>query len=133
MRLFSYFAALLCTSGLALSEATKSDKLQRLESLSRSNAIDLDDASFADLTAAPRDYHVAVVLTATETRFGCALCRDFKPEWDIVARSWNRAKPKDIDMIFGTLDFTNGKDTFRQVCFWMLPNWHCDPSLIGRS
>jgi oligosaccharyltransferase complex subunit gamma len=116
MRLLSYFTALLCTSGIALSTATKSDKLQQLRAQSRSDAIDLNDATYNDLTSAPRDYHVAVMLTAADVRFGCALCREFKPEWDIIARSWNKAQVSDIDLVFGTLDFSNGKDTFRQVC-----------------
>lgn len=117
MRLLSYFTALLCTTGVALSAATtKSDKLARFQSLSRSTPIDLDDSIYNDLTSAPRDYHVAVMLTATDARFGCALCREFQPEWDLIAKSWNKGQTGDIDLIFGTLDFSNGKETFRQVC-----------------
>lgn len=117
MRLLSYFTALLCTSAVALSVATtKSDKLARFQSLSRSTPIDLDDSTYNELTSAPRDYHVAVMLTATDARFGCALCREFQPEWDLIAKSWNKGKAVDINLIFGTLDFTNGKETFRQVC-----------------
>lgn len=124
MRLFSYITALLCTSGVALAAAAKSDKLEHFKSLSRSDPIHLDDAKYNELTSAPRDYHVAVMLTATDARFGCALCREFQPEWDLMARSWNKAQISDINLIFGTLDFSEGKDTFRQVCFGTLYKSH---------
>lgn len=76
----------------------------------------LDDASYESLTKVPRDYGVAVLLTALEARFGCQLCRDFQPEWDILARSWARGDKKgETRMLYGTLDFTDGKATFQKV------------------
>lgn len=121
MRVLPYLTALLCTAGVSFAAAsTKSDKLQHFQSLSKSAPVDLDDSTYNKLTSAPRDYHVAVMLTATDVRFGCVLCREFHPEWDLIAKSWNKAPPSDIDLIFGTLDFSNGKDTFRQVCLQLL-------------
>ena len=77
----------------------------------------LDDQSYDILTTAPRDYGVAVLLTALEARFGCVLCRDFQPEWDILSKSWARGDKKgNTRMLFGTLDFTDGKSTFQKVC-----------------
>ncbi|OKL55729.1 hypothetical protein UA08_09117 [Talaromyces atroroseus] len=131
MRLLSYFTALLCATGFAVSAAAKSDKLQQLQALSRSGAVDLNDATYNDLTAAPRDYHVAVMLTAMDVRFGCALCRDFKPEWDIIANSWNKAHVSDIDLVFGTLDFSDGKDTFRQLMLQTAPIILLFPPTVG--
>ena len=76
----------------------------------------LDDQSYDILTTAPRDYGVAVLLTALEARFGCVLCRDFQPEWDILSKSWARGDKKaNTRMLFGTLDFTDGKATFQRV------------------
>ncbi|PHH88263.1 hypothetical protein CDD83_7764 [Cordyceps sp. RAO-2017] len=48
----------------------------------------LDDTSYRALTRAPRDYSVAVLLTALDARFGCQLCREFQPEWDLLGRVW---------------------------------------------
>lgn len=77
----------------------------------------LDDATYERLTAAPRDYTVAVLLTALEARFGCQLCRDFQPEWDVVGKSWVRGDKKgDSRLILGTLDFADGRGTFQKVC-----------------
>lgn len=76
----------------------------------------LDDSSYEALTTTPRDYGVAVLLTALEARFGCALCREFQPEWEVLAKSWARGDKKGkTRMLYGTLDFTDGKATFQKV------------------
>ena len=81
-----------------------------------STPLKLDDSVYAKLTAAPRDYSVIVLLTALEARFGCALCREFQPEWDLLSRSWARGdKQGDSRLVFGTLDFVDGKNTFQSV------------------
>ena len=81
-----------------------------------STPLQLDDAFYDDLTESPRDYTVAVLLTALEARFGCQLCRDFQPEWDLVAKSWNKGdKSGRLRVLFGTLDFAHGKGTFQKV------------------
>jgi oligosaccharyltransferase complex subunit gamma len=93
------------------------DKFARYQSLSRSGPVDLDSAAYEDLTSTPRDYYAVVILTATDSRFGCLLCRDFEPEWDLIARSWNKgSKQDDLKVVFGTLDFDNGKAVFQKVC-----------------
>ncbi|KAL8729419.1 MAG: hypothetical protein Q9166_004749 [cf. Caloplaca sp. 2 TL-2023] len=76
----------------------------------------LDDTTYERLTAGPRDYTVAVLLTALEARFGCQLCRDFQPEWDVVGKSWVRGDKKgNTRVLLGTLDFADGKGTFQKA------------------
>jgi len=76
----------------------------------------LDDASYGKLTNAPRDYSVAVLLTALKPQFGCQLCRDFEPEWELLAKSWTKGDKKgESRLLFGTLDFIDGKGTFQSV------------------
>lgn len=78
--------------------------------------IKLDDTSYSELTRAPRDYSVAILLTALEARFGCGLCRDFQPEWDLLGKTWTKGdKNGESKLVFGTLDFTDGKNTFQSV------------------
>lgn len=78
--------------------------------------IKLDDASYEDLTSASRDYTTVVLLTARDARFGCQLCRDFEPEWDLIGKSWIKGDKKGANrVIYGTLDFTDGKETFQKV------------------
>ncbi|KAI0383244.1 hypothetical protein F5Y04DRAFT_31587 [Hypomontagnella monticulosa] len=78
-----------------------------------SSPMKLADSSYKKLTSAPRDYSVAVLLTALEPRLGCTLCVEFQPEWDVLARSWAKGDKKgESRLIFGTLDFANGRETF---------------------
>ena len=81
-----------------------------------STPLKLVDPLYDQLTATPRDYSVAVLLTALEARFGCELCREFQPEWEILARSWTKGdKQGDSRLVYGTLDFADGKTTFQSV------------------
>lgn len=76
----------------------------------------LDDVAYEELTATPRNHSVVVLLTALEARFGCQLCRDFQPEWDLLGKSWAKGDRKgDTRTILGTLDFADGKGTFQKV------------------
>lgn len=81
-----------------------------------STPIKLDDNSYEDLTSTKRDYTTVVLLTAQDARFGCQLCRDFEPEWHIIARSWIKGdKHGGKRVLYGTLDFADGKETFQKV------------------
>ena len=85
-------------------------------------SLKLEDSSYTQLTKAPRDYSVAVLLTALETRFGCVLCREFQPEWDLLAKSWTKGdKDAKSRLLFGTLDFVDGKNTFQSVWAFSTP------------
>ena len=76
----------------------------------------LDDDAYSDLSIAPRNFSSVILLTALEARFGCRLCKDIQPEWDLLAKSWARGdKRGDSRTVFGTLDFTDGKGTFQKV------------------
>jgi len=96
----------------------KKDRYEEFHQLSqRSSPLKLNDATYTSLTAAPRNHSVAVLLTALETRFGCQLCQEFAPEWEILGRSWIRGdKAGESRLIFGTLDFADGRETFISVC-----------------
>lgn len=108
--------ALLPLSSIAAKKSSVAIYEEFHERFLSSAPLKLDDSAYDVLTKAPRDYGVAVLLTALEARFGCALCRDFQPEWDILSRSWARGDKKgNTRMLFGTLDFTDGKATFQKV------------------
>lgn len=119
MKLLSLItAALLPLTALAAKKPT-GDLFQKYNAkqLSASGSFKLDDKSYAQLTKAPRDYSVAVLLTALEARFGCGLCNDFQPEYDLLARSWSKGdKNGEGRLLFGTLDFLDGKSVFQSVC-----------------
>lgn len=110
-------AALLPLTSLAAKKPT-GDRFLDLYSKQASNAtpVKLDDNSYAEVTKAPRNYSAAILLTALDPRFGLSLCKDFQPEWDLLAQSWtNGDKEMESRLIFGTLDFVDGKNTFQSV------------------
>ena len=81
-----------------------------------STPIAIDDQGYEQVTSAPRDYSVVVLLTALEDKFGCKLCRDFHPEWSVIAQSWQKGDKKgESRTLFATLDFSKGRATFVKV------------------
>lgn len=82
----------------------------------KSSPVVLSEQSFDELTAAPRDHYSAVILTALDAKYGCEICQKLAPEWDILAKSWQKGDKKgNSRLIFGTLDFDQGRNTFIKV------------------
>lgn len=117
MRLFSVlFASLLVAIGHA-SQRDTANTFDKLYPKSVSETpIKLNDESYSKFTSKPRDYAVVVLLTALESRFGCTLCQTFQPDWDLLAKSWTKGDTnKETRLIFGTLDFVDGRNAFQAV------------------
>lgn len=92
--------------------------------------IKLDDASYKKATSLPRDYSVAVLLTATDPRFGCQMCREFGPDWNLLASQWTKGdKSGNSRVVFSVLDFNDGRDTFMSVSTWSIGFLLCDVRL----
>lgn len=81
-----------------------------------SSPVKLDDASYKKITAPPRDYSIAVLLTAMDARYGCQMCREFGPELDLLSSQWVKGdKAGNSKVLFGVLDFNDGRETFMSV------------------
>lgn len=81
-----------------------------------SSPVKLDDASYKKITAAPRDYSIAVLLTAQDARYGCQMCREFGPELDLLSTQWTKGdKAGNSRVLFALLDFNDGRDTFMSL------------------
>ncbi|KKZ61824.1 hypothetical protein EMCG_03680 [[Emmonsia] crescens] len=133
MRVMSIFTALICLV-ISLSNAkSTADKYKTYQALAKSSTpIVLDDSTYNDLTSRPRDYHVAVILTAGDARYGCQLCREIEPEWDLLARSWTKGVQQDTPrLLFGTLDFSQGKNTFQKLMLQTAPVLMFFPPTVG--
>ncbi|KAK9238915.1 hypothetical protein V1525DRAFT_425097 [Lipomyces kononenkoae] len=100
------------------------------ESSLRPGVIKLTDNNFDSVVSAPRDYSVVVLLTAEAPQMGCHLCREFGPDFNLVAQSWHREHPKGGDgLYFGILDFTDGQKTFQKLQLKTAPNlWLYSPT-----
>lgn len=119
MKLFNSIVSLLLPVAALAAKAASSNgdafASYHAKSLS-SSPIKLDDATFTDLTRLPRNHTSAVLLTALDPRVGCQLCREFAPEWDLLAKSWIRGdRSGESRLVFGTLDFQDGRQTFQSV------------------
>lgn len=119
MRLLqSVTAALLLPLAALAAKETGDQKWAnyRANQLSKSGPIKLSDSTYSKLTGAPRNYTSAILLTALDARFGCQLCHEFDPEWDLLTRSWVKGdKAGESRVVFATLDFLDGKGTFQSV------------------
>ncbi|CAN8105929.1 unnamed protein product [Discula destructiva] len=105
-----------CALGASSGESS-SDKFLALHKKALSSSpIKLDDLSYKKATSLPRDYSIAVLLTAQDPRFGCQMCRDFGPEWDMLGSQWTkRDKAGESKLVFSVLDFNDGRDTFMSL------------------
>ncbi|RKF61572.1 Magnesium transporter protein 1 [Erysiphe neolycopersici] len=114
MKLWTGVLFLLLNLNNVIAKSPVKDKFQHF--YSKPAPLILDDSSFTRLTAKPRDYSVAVFLTAMDSRFGCHLCRQFQPEWDLLAKSWTKNdKHGDTRLVFATLDFNVGRNVFQAL------------------
>ncbi|CAL5874900.1 uncharacterized protein PFLUO_LOCUS9202 [Penicillium psychrofluorescens] len=105
-----------------VAQSSSDAKLEKFQALSHSGPVELDAAAFDELTSKPRDYYAAVILTARDVRYGCAMCREFQPEWELISRSWNRGdKPDGLNVVFGTLDFDQGRMVFQKLMLQSAP------------
>lgn len=111
------FSLSLLAGGSLAARKSSEDRFSEYHAKSLSSTpVKLGDASYKKLTSAPRDYSVAVLLTALEARFACHLCTEFQPEWELLSNSWTKGdKAGDSRLLFGTLDFSDGRDIFLGV------------------
>ncbi|KAF3939367.1 hypothetical protein ABW19_dt0206850 [Dactylella cylindrospora] len=137
-----HFPSLLTafTSLLSLTTLAVAQKAKYNEFVTRSNsakgpkgAILLTDSIFNELTASPRNYSSLILFTALDARYGCTLCREFQPEFDLLASSWNKGHPGHDGLFFGILDFGAGKATFQRMGMSTAPVLMLYPPTTGAS
>lgn len=113
MRLIQLLVATaLSVSALAAKKSTSAfDVYQK-----KPAPVTLTEQTYDELTSTPRDYHVAVILTALDAKYACGICREFQPEWEVIAKSWQKGDKKGSHrVLFGTLDFDQGRNVFVKV------------------
>jgi oligosaccharyltransferase complex subunit gamma len=123
---------LLGAGVLAAKKADAVDRYQEYQpNILSGNPVKLNDALYKEITALPRDYTVAVLLTALDSRYACQICREFDPEWKLLSKSWAKGdKAGESRMIFSVLDFNEGRDTFVSVSQSQLLLRHLYPRLL---
>ncbi|KAK3670668.1 oligosaccharyl transferase subunit ost3/OST6 [Recurvomyces mirabilis] len=118
MKVLQALTALLPLGVFGAKKAATGDRFQTYHSkqLSAGGPVKIDDKIYAELTKGPRDYSITVLLTALEARFGCNLCNEFQPEWEMLGKQWAKGdRNAEGRLLFTTLDFLDGKNTFQSL------------------
>lgn len=133
MRWLSAFLSVAAATGALAAKKSAEQRFNEYHAKGLSSSpVRLNDHSYKELTSAPRDYSVAVLLTALEARYGCQLCREFQPEWDLLSKSWTKGDKAGVSRaIFGTLDFGEGRDIFMSLGLQTAPIMLLFPPTIG--
>ncbi|KIX03802.1 uncharacterized protein Z518_07355 [Rhinocladiella mackenziei CBS 650.93] len=96
--------------------------------------LELDEKSYNELTTAPRDYSLAVLLTARHARYACGICRDFDSEWSILGRSWQTGdRNGDHRVLLTTIDFDQGRNVFMKLQLQTAPVLLFFPPTVGQN
>ncbi|CAG8547422.1 7568_t:CDS:2 [Paraglomus occultum] len=105
-------------------------KVAKLNDASKKNGIvDLDSNLFDEFVAKPRNYSFVVLLTAMDSRLNCIPCREFDPEFRLVAKTWKQIGNPVDRVYFGLLDFINGKEIFNKLKQTSAPSlWYYAPT-----
>ncbi|CAG8489165.1 3403_t:CDS:2 [Paraglomus brasilianum] len=105
-------------------------KVAKLNDASKKNGIvDLDSDLFEEFVAKPRNYSFVALLTAMDSRINCIPCREFDPEFRLVAKTWKQIGNPVDRIYFGLLDFNNGKTIFNKLKQTSAPSlWYYAPT-----
>ncbi|RVX73469.1 hypothetical protein B0A52_03111 [Exophiala mesophila] len=134
MHLFRYLAlTVLSLTAVSAKKAPAATKFNTyLAQQAVAAPIELDETAYAELTTAPRDYSLAVLLTARAPKYSCGICREFDTEWKILGSSWHRQdKTGQHRVLFGTLDFDQGVNVFKQLQLQTAPVLLYFPPTVG--
>ncbi|KAK9461330.1 uncharacterized protein V1516DRAFT_638141 [Lipomyces oligophaga] len=97
--------------------------MDKLLAMSPDGLIRLNELTFDAVIGSPRDYAVAVLLTAEAPSMGCQLCRQFSPDYSLVAHSYHVDHPFSGDGLYiAVLDFKDGQKIFQRLQIKSAPN-----------
>ena len=110
--------ALTALSVIAGVSAKKAATASRFDTYRTNSApFEIDEQSYAELTSSPRDYSLAILLTARDAKYACGICKEFDPEWKVLGRSWQKGdRDGEKRVLLSTLDFDQGRNIFMKVC-----------------
>ncbi|CAG8714741.1 10084_t:CDS:2 [Cetraspora pellucida] len=77
--------------------------------------VELDSNLYDEFVAKPRNYSMAILLTALDPQINCIPCKEFDPEFRLVASSWLKSGNEPSRLYFGVLDFKNGREIYTKL------------------
>ncbi|KAF8522288.1 dolichyl-diphosphooligosaccharide-protein glycotransferase [Hysterangium stoloniferum] len=94
------------------------DAKSKLIALAAANngVVKLDDESYNLLASPDRDWSSVIQLTALGGAFKCPPCKELDPIFRTLGKAWSKVNSAERDQhFFATLDFEDGKETFRKL------------------
>ncbi|CDH55709.1 dolichyl-diphosphooligosaccharide-proteinglycotransferase [Lichtheimia corymbifera JMRC:FSU:9682] len=115
-------AILLQCLAMVYAEATDA-KTQRLAKMAKNNngLVKLTSNTYTQFTEGKRNYGMVVLLTALGDYFNCGPCREFDPEYKLVASSFQSTEDP-TRVFFGHLDFKDGQAIYQKLGLQTAPN-----------
>lgn len=92
--------------------------VEQMNALVKSNnykVMPLNELNYKEILSGPRDYHTVVMLSSQSSQFNCVLCREFKPEFDLIGNSWYKDHPEGFKQ---NLDESDEKEAPRNIYFF---------------
>ncbi|KAF8590605.1 oligosaccharyl transferase subunit OST3/OST6 family [Ramaria rubella] len=111
----------------------KQSSKEKLVSAAAANngVIKLDDDTYNLITSPTRDWSAVIQLTALSS-FKCAPCKELDPSFRALGKAWSKVPGANKDdHFFATLDFENGKETFRKLGLNSAPVLQVHPPVKG--
>jgi len=134
MRLLRILAltALSLTATVSAKKAATTSKFDTYRT--NSSPFEVDEQAYAELTSSPRDYSLAVLLTARDAKYACGICKEFDPEWKLLGRNWQKQdRNGDKRVLLSTLDFDQGRNVFMKLQLQTAPVLLVFPPTVGEN
>ncbi|GBC12835.2 oligosaccharyl transferase subunit [Rhizophagus irregularis DAOM 181602=DAOM 197198] len=109
-------------------------KIHKLNEATRKNqgVIELDSSLYDEFTSKPRNYSIAILLTALDPQINCVPCKEFDPEFRLVAKDWLGSGNVPSRLYFGVLDFKNGREIYAKLNLNNAPTLFYFPPTTGQ-
>lgn len=119
------------------------DQLAALTRKAAGKPIAVTNDNYEAILNGPRDYHLLLLLTSEAPQINCVLCREFVPDYNLVATSWFKDHPKGVpqtddasqgaDVYFLTSEFVESRNLFDLFQLNNIPKlYHFGPSTDAR-
>ncbi|PKY45123.1 hypothetical protein RhiirA4_515734 [Rhizophagus irregularis] len=124
----------LLPSRVSAAKPSLETKIHKLNEATRKNqgVVELDSSLYDEFTSKPRNYSIAILLTALDPQINCVPCKEFDPEFRLVAKDWLGSGNVPSRLYFGVLDFKNGREIYAKLNLNNAPTLFYFPPTTGQ-
>ncbi|GJJ12135.1 hypothetical protein Clacol_006376 [Clathrus columnatus] len=125
-----FFALVTAKKSAKNTDAVK-EKLT-LMAAQNNGVIKLNDDTFDLLTSTDRDWSAVVQFTALKSTYKCEPCKQLDPILTTIGKAWNKVNAAERNQhFFASIDFDDGKETFRKLGLTQAPVVSIYPAANG--